>query len=31
MHSALIAGTFLVMILSPCLVAIHSGKEKDID
>jgi len=31
MHSAIIAGTFLVMILSPCLVAIRSGSEKDLD
>jgi hypothetical protein len=31
MHSAIIAGTFLVMILSPCLVALHSGNEKDLD
>ena len=25
MHSAIIAGTFLLMILSPCLVAMRSG------
>ncbi len=31
MHSAIIAGTFLIMILSPCLVAMRSGREKDID
>jgi len=29
MHSALIAGTFLVMILSPCLVAMRSGAADD--
>jgi len=32
MHSAIIAGTFLVMILAPCLVAMRSGNsEKDLD
>lgn len=33
MHSALIAGTFLIMILSPCLVAMRSGAagDKDLD
>jgi len=32
MHSAIIAGTFLVMILTPCLVAMRSGNsEKDLD
>jgi len=32
MHSAIIAGTFLVMILTPCLVAMRSGSsEKDLD
>jgi len=32
MHSAIIAGTFLVMILAPCLVAMRSGSnEKDLD
>jgi hypothetical protein len=32
MHSAIIGGTFLIMILSPCLVAMRSGnKEKNLD
>jgi len=29
MHSALVAGTFLIMILSPCLVAMRSGAADD--
>jgi len=29
MHSALVAGTFLIMILSPCLVAMRSGAGND--
>jgi len=32
MHSAVVAGVFLLMILSPCLVAMRSGAtDKDLD
>jgi len=31
MHSFLIAGVFVMMVLSPCLVAIHSGAHIDDD
>jgi hypothetical protein len=31
MHSAIIAGAFLIMILSPCIVAMRSGNEKNLD
>jgi len=33
MHSVVIAGAFLVMVLSPCLVAMRSSNEseKDLD
>jgi len=31
MHSAIIAGTFLIMILTPCVVALRAGNEKDVD
>lgn len=27
MHDLLVAATFLAMVLAPCLVAMHSGKD----
>ena len=29
MHSLMIAGTFILMVLSPCLVAMRSGSTED--
>jgi len=31
MHTVVIAGVFLAMVLSPCLVAMRSGGGKDLD
>jgi hypothetical protein len=29
MHSILVAGTFLLMVLSPCIVAMRSGSDEE--